>query len=157
MMERFRAMFPSVKTIWAYTGSAPGSWSGAMDHQRAWDTATRGSRTDLDRAVAARMRKGENVAVWTITHGYSDGRPPAELSEVRASYNRVSGAYDRFFSGAATVPNPQTGPLRDFYNELQRLLQHPELPAAERPAPDTGTSSPPRPVIWSTAEMIPVA
>lgn len=32
------------------------------------------------------------------------------------------------------MTNTQAGPLREYYNSLQRLLQHPELPAAERPA-----------------------
>ncbi|MEW5741432.1 MAG: LysM domain-containing protein [Myxococcota bacterium] len=134
LMEKYRAIFPNAKTIWAYSGSAPGSYSGAVPHQSRWENATRGTRTDLDRAIAEHTRKGENVAVWTVTHGYNDGRPPAPLSEVRAAVESNQPTYQRFQSGQEAVADPQTGPLRDFYNQVQRLLQHPELPAAERPA-----------------------
>lgn len=131
-MEKYRGIFPNVKTIWAYTGSAPGSYSGATAHQRRWESATRGTRADLDRAIAQATRKGENVAVWTVEHGYNDGRPPAPIAEVREAVTRGQPTYDRFRSGEEKVSDPQTGPLRDFYNQVQRLLQHPELPAAER-------------------------
>ncbi|MEW6432390.1 MAG: LysM domain-containing protein [Myxococcota bacterium] len=134
LMEKYRAIFPNVKTIWAYSGSAPGSYSGAVPHQSRWESATRGTRADLDRAIAEHTRKGENVAVWTIEHGYNDGRPPAPLSEVRDAVARAQPTFERFNSGQDAVADPQTGPLRDYYNQVQRLLQHPELPAAERPA-----------------------
>jgi len=131
LMEKYRAMFPNVKTIWAYSGSAPGSYSGAVPHQSRWETATRGTKADLDRAIAEHTRKGENVAVWTIEHGYNDGRPPAPLAEVRAAVQNAQPTFERFRSGQEAVPDPQSGRLRDFYNQLQRLLQHPELPRAE--------------------------
>jgi hypothetical protein len=131
LMEKYRAMFPNVKTIWAYSGSAPGSYSGAVTHQARWESATRGTKADLDRAIAERTRKGENVAVWTVAHGYNDGRPPAPLSEVRQAVQRNQPTFDRFMSGQEAVADPQTGALRDFYNQVQRLLQHPELPRAE--------------------------
>ena len=38
----FREMFPKLKTVWAYGDSAPGTWSGAMPHNRRWEGATRG-------------------------------------------------------------------------------------------------------------------
>ena len=133
-MEQYRAMFPNAKTIWAYTGSAPGSWSGAQTHMARWDTATRGSREDLNRAIADGSRKGENVAVWSARLGYMDGNPPQPLADVRGEFDGMSQTWDAHLSGERPVANTQSGPLRDYYNSLQRLLQHPELPAAERPA-----------------------
>lgn len=132
-MERYRAMFPNAKTIWAYAGSAPGSWSGAMTHQARWDAATRGSRDELNRAIADGSRKGENVAVWSAKLGYVDGKEPTPLADVRSDFESRAASYARFQSGDETQANTQSGPLRDYYNTLQRLLQHPELPAAERP------------------------
>ena len=35
--------------------------------------------------------------------------------------------------GGLEVPDPQQGPLRDFYSQLCTLLRHPELPGEERP------------------------
>jgi hypothetical protein len=132
LMERYRAMFPNAKTIWAYTGSAPGSYSGATAHMARWDRATRGTKDELDRAIAEGTRKGENVAVWSAAHGYVDGKPPAPLSEVRAAVQNNESTFTRFQSGQEKVQDTQSGPLRDYYNQVQRLLQHPELPAAER-------------------------
>ncbi|MFN7133537.1 MAG: LysM peptidoglycan-binding domain-containing protein, partial [Myxococcales bacterium] len=127
-MERYRAIFPKVKTIWAYTGSAPGSYSGAVPHHNRWEAATRGSRGDLDRALANGTRKGENVAVWSIDKGYIDGNTPASIDQIRSDVQRSEGAFERHLSGELAVQDPQTGPLRDYYNRLQRLIQHPGLP-----------------------------
>jgi hypothetical protein len=134
LMEKYRGMFPNAKTIWAYTGSAPGSYSGATGHLSRWDSATRGTKEALQRELAAGTRKGENVAVWSKEHGYVDGRPPAPLSDVREAVTRGQATFEGFSSGAQKVTDPQTGPLREHYNDVQRLLQHPELPASERPA-----------------------
>lgn len=133
-MEMYRGMFPNAKTIWAYTGSAPGVYSGAEAHLRRWDTATRGDKATLDRTVAEGTRKGENIAVWSAQHGYVDGKPPVPLEDVRSAHDAQRGALVEHLSGAQAVENPQTGPLREFYNQTQRLLQHADLPPAERPA-----------------------
>lgn len=132
LMDKYRGMFPNAKTIWAYTGSAPGSYSGATGHLSRWDTATRGTKETLSRELAAGTRKGENVAVWSKEHGYMDGSAPAALSEVRDTVTRGQATFDSFHSGAQKVTDPQTGALRSHYNDVQRLLQHPDLPASER-------------------------
>ncbi len=132
LMDKYRAMFPNVNTIWAYTGSAPGSYSGATAHLGRWESATRGTKESLSRELAAGTRKGENVSVWSKAHGYMDGSPQAPLSEVRDVVARGQATFERFNSGAEKVSDPQTGALRSFYNDVQRLLQHPELPASER-------------------------
>lgn len=134
LMDKYRGMFPNAKTIWAYTGSAPGSYSGATGHLSRWDTATRGTKEELSRDLAAGTRKGENVAVWSKEHGYMDGSARAPLADVRQAVTNGRASFDRFFSGAEKVTDPQTGALRSHYNDVQRLLQHPELPASERPA-----------------------
>lgn len=128
-MEKYRSMFPNVKTIWAYAGSSPGSWSGAEAHQKRWAEQTVGGSAILDRTVMAGIRKGEYVAVWSVDGGYDDGKPPMPIDQVRRGVNTVQVA--DFFSGARRVENPQVGPLRDYYNAVQRLVQHPDLPANE--------------------------
>jgi len=98
-----------------------------------WDSATRGDAGSLDRALADRTRKGENVAVWSAQRGYLDGNAPAPLADVQAAVQRGQPTYERFSRGDEAVSNPSSGPLRDQYNQIQRLLQHPELPRSERP------------------------
>ncbi len=132
LVEQYQAMFPNVKTILAYTGSSPGAASGATAHQRAWEQATRGTRDDIDRRLFQHMRKGENVAVWTRTHGLQDGRPPATVDQLRGERASNEDAFRQAWSGAATIQDSQRGPVRDFYNATQRLIQHPDTPAADR-------------------------
>jgi hypothetical protein len=134
-MEEWKAIFPKTKTIWAYTGSAPGSYSGATAHQARWDTATRGDAESIDRNVIANrgIRKGDNVAVWSETAGYNDGetvRTP--VSTMQARVDQGQNAYDQFFSGERSVQDTQSGPLRSHYNNIQSLRQHPDLPADQR-------------------------
>lgn len=133
-VDQYRAMFPAVKTIWGYTGSAPGTHSGAQAHQGRWEKATRGGTEELRRAIADGTRKGENVAAWSKATGYVDGKPPKPLETVRDQVDGSRTQAQAFFSGDATVDNPQQGPLRDHYNNLQRILGRRDLPAADRPA-----------------------
>ena len=131
-IDRWRGIFPKAKTVWAYTGSAPGSYSGATTHLARWDRATRGAKETLDRDVAANTRKGENVATWSAEVGYDNGRPARSLQEVQGAYNQSRPNYDSYFSGENSVTNTQNGPLRNHYNDTQRLLQHRDLPADQR-------------------------
>jgi hypothetical protein len=130
-MEKYQAMFPNVKTIVAYDGSSPGASSGATAHQKAWEQATRGSRDTIDRQIFQGMRKGENVTVWTKTHGFQDGRPPASLDDLRNDRTRLQASFDEAWKGGP-IPDPQQGPVRDFYSATQRMIQHPDTTPAER-------------------------
>jgi hypothetical protein len=129
-------MFPSAKTVMAYDGSSPGAASGATAHQKAWERATRGSGDGLDRKLFEGMRKGENVTVWTRTRGFDDGKPKATLDELR---QRRAGLEDGFRAAwdGGPIPDTQSGPVRDYYNATQRLLQNPATPADERRSLET--------------------
>jgi len=132
-MEKYQAMFPNVKTIMAYEGSSPGAASGAVAHQRLWEQATRGQSQGINHERFAHMRKGENVSVWTRDGGLQGAAPPP-LDQLRTQMESGRAAYEAAFNGTARIENPQTGPVRDFYSTMQRMLQHPDLPAAEKQA-----------------------
>ncbi|MFO0601365.1 MAG: hypothetical protein U0228_39010 [Myxococcaceae bacterium] len=131
MMEKYQAMFPNAKTIMAYSGSSPGAASGATAHQKAWEQATRGSGDGLDRKIFQGMRKGENVSVWTRTKGFDDGSPRTPLSDLQSRRAELQAGFDDAWKGGA-IPDTQRGPVRDYYNSLQRLIQHPETTPADR-------------------------
>ncbi|MFO0723518.1 MAG: hypothetical protein U1E65_07050 [Myxococcota bacterium] len=132
-MENYRAMFPNLKTAWAYDGSAPGSVSGAIPHILRWEKATRGPTADaLKRTLAEGTRKGENVAVWTVTKGYNNGQPQMSLEDARKAWADGKDIVAGFQSGATVVDDPQSGPLRQHYNAIQRMLGRSDLPADER-------------------------
>ena len=126
-MQQWRKVFPGVKTIWAYSGSAPGSYSGATRHMALWDNATRGDSAALDRLLAKGTRKGNNVAVWSQIHGYL-AAPQIAFRDLDAMVIRQEPLYNDYFSGAREVVDTQTGPLREYYNHVQAMLQHPDLP-----------------------------
>ncbi|MFT3713356.1 MAG: hypothetical protein QM817_37345 [Archangium sp.] len=136
MMEKYQAMFPGAKTITAYTGSSPGAASGATAHQKLWEAQTRGSSENLTKKMFEGMRKGENVAVWTKSKGYDDGsvRPP--LADLQTRQTELRAGFDAAWNGGP-IPDTQSGPVRDFYNSTQRLIQHPETTADQRKALET--------------------
>lgn len=131
--DGFKDAFPNMKTFWGYHSSAPGSASGATTHQARWDTATRGRKDTLDRSIANHTRKGENVATWNVKTGFNDGQPPIALDAQRSIVQNQEQLYQDHLAGRSVQGSPASGPLRNYYNELQRLLRHPQLPTSERP------------------------
>ncbi|MBI4819768.1 MAG: hypothetical protein HY791_26070 [Deltaproteobacteria bacterium] len=131
-METYRAMFPNLKTLWAYDGSAPGSWSGAVPHLTRWERSTRGNAESINRDIVKGVRKGENVAVWSASRGYDNGQPPASLESVTDRYNTSHEIVSGFMSGESVVEDSQTGPLRSHYNNIQRLLARRDISSEQR-------------------------
>jgi hypothetical protein len=128
----YKEIFPNMKTLWAYSGSAPGTGSGAVQHQAAWERATRGDGTPEDAAQRLKdrgMRKAENIFTSSGDNVVYQG--PA-LSDLQQAVRDGEPAFERHFTGQERVTNAQTGPLRDYYNQLQRLLQHPDLSSWSR-------------------------
>ena len=131
-MEKYTAMFPGAKTIVAYDGSSPGASSGATAHQKAWEKLTRGSSEGITKKAFEGMRKGENVTVWTKTHGFDNGSPRAALADLKTRQTQLEAGFRSALDGSTSIPDTQRGPVRDYYNATQRLIQHPETTPAER-------------------------
>lgn len=132
MMEKYTAMFPQAKTIVAYDGSSPGAASGATAHQKAWEKLTRGDSEGITKKAFEGMRKGENVTVWTKTRGFDNGQPRPALADLATRQNELRSGFESALSGSTPIPDTQRGPVRDFYNATQRLIQHPETTPADR-------------------------
>ena len=116
-LKRLRSIFPNLTTIWAYDTSAPGSYSGATTHLSRWDKATRGSTLELNRIIAAKTRKGDNVVVWSKNGGYQS-KVSSALRDLLRRIQAAEPTFQAYFLGDRTVSNTQTGPLRDYYNDL---------------------------------------
>ncbi|MCG5055940.1 MAG: hypothetical protein KA712_23530 [Myxococcales bacterium] len=130
-MKAWLSPFPKLLTIWAYAGSAPGSVSGACAHLRAWDKATRGDSRWIDRLLVKNTRKGHNVAVWSSAFGYQSATIEA-FAVIQERIQAFESTYQEYFSGQRIVDNPDQGPLREFYNDLQAALQHADCSPADR-------------------------
>lgn len=131
-MDQYHGWFPNLKTIWAYAGSSPGTWTGAMTHMKLWEKATEGKDpATIDRNVAKGTHKGDNVATWDKKKGYRGGQP-VTLDDARRAVEELEPDFQDFFLGYREVEDPQTGPLRDYYNAVQRLVGHPEVDGGTR-------------------------
>jgi hypothetical protein len=126
-------IFPRVKTVWAYSGSAP-TEGGAVAHLRVWDRATRGDQEKINPRVVANAGKGYHVAIWSRIHGYLDESDLLPVATLRSNLAAGEPLFQAYLSGDRTVGNPHRGELRDYYNNVQALLGHPDSSAAERPA-----------------------
>ena len=71
MMEH-KNTWQGVESIWAYHGSSPGTWTGAMDHMGAWEKATKTGKdaSGVDPELAKGYRKASKVSTWNMTDGY---------------------------------------------------------------------------------------
>ena len=128
----WREVFPQVRTVWAYNGSAPGTFSGATAHLARWEKATRGPVDVLAADRARGLRKGENVAVWSRRDGYQTATVRESTADLRTRYTGAQPLVARYFEGQERVRDTQRGPLREHYNTVQALLGRPEVSALER-------------------------
>ncbi len=124
-LQKWRKIFPNVHTIWGYTESAPGAHSGATLHMSRWDNATRENRFELNRTIAANTRKGKSVAVWSKRFGYQ-ARPATDINSLKRRIRHAESSYIAFFNGTRAVVSSQSGPLRDYYNDIQAFTNHPQ-------------------------------
>lgn len=131
-LTEWLAVFPGLQTIWAYSGSAPGTYSGAALHFRFWDRATRGASYGIDRSKVEGTRKGHNVAIWSRRYGLQTASVES-LATLKQRLMSAETQYGSFFEGDTAVVDTETGPLRDIYNVIQAILQHTDLPESERP------------------------
>jgi hypothetical protein len=131
-VNAWRALFPNLKTMWAYKGTAPGSASGATAHLSRWEKATRGEVDALRPDLARGLRMGEFLAVWSRRDGYQTATVSESVSDLRVRQTAGHATFERYFRGDEQVRDPHHGPLREHYNTLQALLGLPEVPASER-------------------------
>jgi len=130
----YTEMFPKLKTIWAYSGSAPGAGSGATVHEASWEQATRGRATNVAGAADSLKRRGirkaNNIDAAAVTDAERPGGPSIET--MRAQVQQGNQLFQSYFTGQTTVRDRQNGPLRQHYNDVQAMLQHPDLTPTER-------------------------
>lgn len=129
-LKRYRAIFPNVKSIWAYVGYSPSAASGALTHIGNWEQATRGSLDNdkIDKARSKTGRRGgkndKNVATLTIA---DDGTEEYKTDSEKAlqSYDTLKGLVDSDmpkYEKAMNEGSIDKQALSTFYTNLQNLL-----------------------------------
>lgn len=135
MEAKLKGIFPKLKTVWGYSGTSPGTWGGAIEQQKEWERATRGSGTDFESGINRLRRTGsrhaENIRGVAVEQPQPYTGP--SLSELRERLRQGEPLFERCFSGQQEVDNPREGLLRDYYtNAIQAALDHPDLSADVR-------------------------
>lgn len=125
----YRGMFPNLKTVWAYNGSAPGAGSGATVHEAAWERGTRGRASDV--SSTAEALKNRNVRKAEVIYTGS-AAASINLASLRSEVEAGEAIYNAHFDGSSVSASSQTGPLREYYNRVQSLLSSPSLSYSER-------------------------
>jgi hypothetical protein len=132
-MQRYQGMFAGAESLWAYHGSSPGTWSGAMDHMGEWESATKSGKdaSGVDPELAKGFRKDKNVATWNKEDGYQGG-DPMNFYEIKSALDSDDSMFQNHLNGREAVANPQSGPLREYYAMIQRAINHPDCPSEFR-------------------------
>lgn len=130
-LDQYRAIFPNVKSIWAYVGYSPSAATGALTHMGSWEQATRGplneGKIDAARekmATSAGGSKGKNVATEVKK---DDGSKSYKTSSAEAlqSFETLKALVDTgmpLFTAAYDKGNIDKQGLSVFYTNLQNLV-----------------------------------
>jgi hypothetical protein len=124
-MHNYREMFENLQSVFAYHDSSPGTWSGALDHMAQWEKATELGKdaSGVDPDLAKGIRKAKNVSTWNVTDGYQGGEP-MQMYELENMLADQEGMFQSHYSGELLIENAQSGPLREYYGNVQSALNH---------------------------------
>jgi hypothetical protein len=128
-LEQYRAIFPNVKSIWAYVGYSPSAATGALRHVGNWEMASRGA-LDEGKLDAARVKTGQgggdkdkHVATWTAKDGKETYKTDSEEAKydyatVKADVDGQMPVYDKAMNQG--IIDKQA--LSTLYTKLQTLV-----------------------------------
>lgn len=123
-LSAWKDVFPHLKTIWAYAGTAPEVATAAL---AAWKTATNRRADHFDRAL---LRQHLNVTAWTAR----DGVPTetVSLDQRRWNYAAATSRLDDYLSGERRIAAPHEPTAEKDYIACVQLAAHGAIPAADR-------------------------
>jgi hypothetical protein len=121
-LQQYHAMFPNLKTVWAYADYSP-SGSGARKHIKEWERTSRGAgeaNVQEGRKNIAKQhgRRDKNVVVWGTESGYETASPHASSNygDIRRQVDAAMPLYHQAFT--------QGNIDRAALGQLQSLLQN---------------------------------
>lgn len=132
-LEEYKEIFPNLKTFMGYVGSAPGTHSGAVNHVKKWEKATRGESTELKQELFSGTRKGENVSTWTEKNGYTMDKSKQKAHDYEELTTNINSTMFKFMEQDEPIANPSTGELRQMYEDIHSYLgNQPDLDEATK-------------------------
>lgn len=131
--EKYKSVFPNLKTFMGYAGSAPGSVSGAAPHMKAWEKVTRGRSENISPETFKNFRKGENVATWTEAKGYQMDSKKQIEKNLPEFIHSTGYRIDDYLEKDKPVTDTQHSEMRDIYSDVQLVLGNtPNLSIGEK-------------------------
>lgn len=128
-LEKYKEVFPNLKTFMGYVDSAPGSYSGATPHLRTWEKASRDGNEDISSGLFKNTRKGDHVATWSNKVGYSVDPVIEKEMNARQDFvdiiNYIVPVYPKYVNDDQPVTDPSNCDLREAYSQIQRVLGSP--------------------------------
>ena len=118
-VDQWRGACPNLKTMWGYSGIAPGT---PVGHLQSWAHATRG-RTANDPVRGARG----NVTTWSAQQGIRTG---VSLETLRENQVRADRVYEQLRNG--DIASGPWGQAKEPYETYRELSYRPELSAQEK-------------------------
>lgn len=118
-VDEWRSACPNLKTMWGYSGIAPGA---PVGHMQGWDRSTRGRETS-DPVRGARA----NITTWSAQGGIRTGVSLEDLRKDQASADAIFG---QLWGG--DIESGPWGQARKPYETYRELSYRPELSAQER-------------------------
>lgn len=123
VFERLKPAFPACKVFWAYEGVVPVT----SVKSSTWERAALGRKEDVQTAMGEASRSGEQAAVFHRKFGFMDTRPKLTLEQLWKQIEEQRPVFEKYDRGEGVVEDPDAGELRNYYELVQELHQHPKL------------------------------
>lgn len=130
-LGQFTAIFPNLKTIWAYVGYSPSAATGSIGHVKEWEKSTRG-RADTAKVDAGREKigrgsgsKDDNVAIWSRETGAADATYKTNSPEANLDFSTLKATVDAglvHYDAAYDRGVIDQSALNELYTQLQALV-----------------------------------
>ncbi len=118
-VDQWRGVCPNLKTMWGYSGIAPGS---PVGHLQTWANAT------LGRSTNDPIRGGRgNITTWSVQQGIRTGVSLEELRKNQASADEIFGQLS-----SGDIESGPWGRAKEPYETYRELSHRPELSAREK-------------------------
>lgn len=124
-LDAYRAVFPNVKTIWAYADFSPSAATGSLRHLSKWEKGTKGHGDQgvnqaRKEVATGHGDKDKNVAIWSASDGYQTDVAGAQLGTADLLANVR--AREAAFTTAMGTGTIDMAALNDLYGNLQQLV-----------------------------------
>ena len=129
-LDQYTAIFPNLKSIWAYVGYSPSAATGSTRHIKEWEKGSRGAMNhdkldgSRERVAAGSGPRDQNVALWTRENGAATPQYETASEYATHDFETLKAAVDSAmpsYHDAYDRGNIDLTALSGLYTQLQAL------------------------------------